>query len=332
MTHVTRRQVLVRTLATGLAAALPVAARSAAADIPPLAKIILGFPAGSAADIACRLFALSMQDKYAKSIVVENKAGAAGRIGVSDLMSAPADGNTLLLTPTSVLTLYPHIYKSLAYDPFTDLLPLTRAATTTFALCIGAAVPAPVATLTQYLDWCRANPKLASFGSPGAGSSPHFLGAMLARFSGAPMFHVPYKGTSAAITDLLAQQVSAVVVSPGNVKQYLDGRKVRILAVTSPTRWALLPAIPTMTEMGFPQATNTEAFAFYMRKGTAPERVERAVSALRAAAAEPDMVSKLRDYDMKVETTTPAELTALMHRDDAHWKEVVKTIGFSPLD
>ncbi|MES2610113.1 MAG: tripartite tricarboxylate transporter substrate-binding protein [Pseudomonadota bacterium] len=330
--HRQRRLWLKAGWASSMAGALPLGVHGAAPEIPASARIVLGFPAGSAADMACRLFAQALQGRYARAVIVDNKAGAAGRIGVADLMGTPANGGTLLLTPTSVLTLYPHIYKNLAYDPFADLLPVTRAATTTFALCVGPLVPASVKTLAQYLDWCRANPGSASFGSPGAGSSPHFLGAMLARYSGVPLLHVPYKGTAVAINDLLAQQVSSVVVSPGNVKQYIPAKGVRILAVTSPTRWDLLPAVPTMTELGFPQATNTEPYAFFMRKGTRPELVERATAALRAAASEPTLAQRLADYDMKVETSTPAELTALLRRDHARWQEVVRTVGFSPMD
>ncbi len=329
---ITRRQWMMAGAAGALAGAVPLAGHGAAAELPATARIVLGFPAGSAADVACRLFAMALQGRYAKAVIVENKAGAAGRIGVSDLMGAPADGGTLLLTPTSVLTLYPQIYKNLAYDPFVDLVPVNRAATTTFALCAGPMVPASVKTLPQYLNWCRANPGSASFGSPGAGSSPHFLGAMLARYSGVPLLHVPYKGTSVAINDLLAQQVSSVMVSPGNVKQYVPDKGVRILAVTSPTRWGLLPGVPTMTELGFPQVTNTEGYAFFMRKGTRPELVDRATAALRAAASEPALAHKLGEYDMKVESSTPSELAALVRRDHARWQEVVRTVAFSPMD
>jgi len=296
------------------------------------ARIVLGFPAGSSADVACRLFAQGLQGHYAHSVIVENKAGAAGRIGVAELMNAPADGGTLLLTPTSVLTLYPSIYKRLTYNPETDLLPLTRAATTTFALCVGPAVPEAVGTLPQFLTWCRQNPKLAAYGSPGAGSSPHFLGAMLARQADVAMVHVPYKGTSAAVNDLLGGQVPAVMVSPGNVKAHVATRRVRVLAVTSAQRWPMLASVPTMAELGFGQATNSEAFAFFARKGTPPDTVDRLASALRAVARHPDVIAKLAEHDLLVESNSPAELMALLQQDRARWQSVVRTVGFTPED
>lgn len=318
----------------GIASTLAQAGLARAQAPEPLgsARIVLGFPAGSSADVACRLFAQGLQGTYARSVIVENKAGAAGRIGVAELMNAPADGSTLLLTPTSVLTLYPSIYKRLAYQPETDLLPLTRAATTTFSLCVGPAVPDAVRTLPQFLDWCRQNPKLAAYGSPGAGSSPHFLGAMLARQAGVAMVHVPYKGTSAAVSDLLGGQVPAVLVSPGNVKAHVAARRVRVLAVTSAQRWPMLASVPTMSELGFGQATNSEAFAFFARKGTPQNTLDRLSSALRAVARQPEVVAKLAEHDLLVESNSPAELTAMLQQDRARWQSVVQTVGFTPED
>ncbi|MBI2725793.1 MAG: twin-arginine translocation pathway signal protein [Polaromonas sp.] len=294
------------------------------------ARIVLGFPAGSGGDLACRVFAERLKGKYADNVIVENKPGAAGRIGLEAVRGAPADGSSLLLTPTSVLTLYPHIYKSLSYDPFKDLVPVSRGVTVTFALVVGPMVPATVKDLPQFLAWCRANPGQASFGSPGEGSSPHFLGATLARSAGVPLNHVPYKGTSAALTDVVGGQVAAVMISPGNAAPFVKAGKLRILAVTSPKRWELLPQIPTMAEQGYPRVTNVEQFSFFMRAGTDQEIVERASSAIRAAAALPEVIKTLAELDMRAEGSRPQELAQTLRSDYAQWKEIVKTVGFTP--
>ena len=328
MNLIKRRQVLALG-ALGVLAGMPTARAQA---MLRQARIVLGFPAGSGGDVACRVFAEKMKGSYAANVIVENKPGAAGRIGLDQVRLAPADGSSLLLTPTSVLTLYPHIYKTLSYDPFKDLLPVSRGVTVTFSLAVGPMVPASVKDLAQFLEWCRANPAKANFGSPGEGSSPHFLGATLARASGAPFNHVPYKGTSAAMNDVVSGQIAAVMVSPGNATPFVKTGQLRILAVTSPRRWDLLPEVPTMAELGFPKVTNVEQFAFFMRSGTDPELVERASTAIRTAAALPEVVKTLGDLDMKAEGSAPQELAATLRADFERWKEVVKTVGFTPQD
>lgn len=296
------------------------------------ARIVLGFPAGSGGDVACRVFAERLKGRYADNVIVENKPGAAGRIGLEAIKAAPADGTSLLLTPTSVLTLYPHIYKSLSYDPFKDLVPVSRGVTVTFSLVVGPMVPATVKDLTQFLAWCRANPGRATFGSPGEGSSPHFLGATLARSADVALNHVPYKGTAAAMTDVLGGQIAAVMVSPGNASAYAKTGQLRFLAVTSPRRWELLPDVPTMTELGYPKVTNVEQFSFFMRAGTDPSLVDRASAAIRAAAAMPDVLKTLGDLDMRAEGSRPQELAQAMRTDFEQWREIVKTVGFTPQD
>lgn len=293
------------------------------------ARVVLGFPAGSGGDAACRVFADRMKGNYASNLIVENKPGAGGRLGVEFVKAAPADGATLLLTPISVLALFPHIYKSLSYDPFKDLVPVSRAVTVTFSLAVGPAVPATVKDLPQFLAWCRANPGKANFGSPGEGSSPHFLGATLARLTNVPLNHVPYKGTSAAMTDVVGGQIAAVVVSPGNAAPYVKTGKLRILAVTSPQRWELMPNIPTMAELGFAEVSNVEQFAFFMRSGTPLDLVERASISIRSVAAIPEVVKQLSSMDMKAEGSSPQELAQALRADFKRWGEVVAAVGFT---
>jgi len=332
MSGLKRRDLVAGSLATGLISASGLPRLAHAQTLMRQARIVIGFPAGSGGDVLCRLFAEKMKGIYAQTVIVENKSGAAGRIGVDQVKAAPADGTSLLFTPTSVLTLYPHIYKTLSYDPFVDLIPLSRAATVTFALVVGPLVPPGVRDLWQFLSWCRRNPTQASFGSPGAGSSPHFLGATLAKAASTPLSHVPYRGTSTAVTDVLGGQIAAVMVSPGNVTQYAKTGQLRILAVTSPKRWELLPEVPTMVELGYPQVTNVEQFAFFIRKGTDAAMVERAAAAIRTAASMPDVVKTLAELDMKVEPSRSADLAQSLRNDYERWGEIVKSVGFTPQD
>lgn len=327
MMSINRRQLV----ALGAFGSMASASLSAFSKAPlRQARIVLGFPAGSGGDLACRVFAERMNGNYADNVIVENKPGAAGRLGVEQIRAAPADGSSLLLTPTSVLTLYPHIYKNLRYDPFKDLVPVSRGVTVTFSLVIGPQVPADVKTLPQFFTWCRANPVLANFGSPGEGSSPHFLGITLAKAANVPLKHIPYKGTSSAMTDVVGGQVAAVMVSPGNATPYVKAGKLRILAVTSPRRWALLPEIPTMAELGYPSVTNVETFSFFMRSGTPAELIDLAGASIRAASAMPVVIKTLSDLDMKAEGSSQQELAQSLRADYERWGDIVKNVGFAP--
>lgn len=330
MASINRRQLLALGAFGNLAAGLTASSRAFAQAPLRQARIVLGFPAGSGGDLACRVFAERMKGSYADNVIVENKPGAAGRIGVEQIKAAPADGSSLLLTPTSVLTLYPHIYKTLSYDPFKDLVPVSRGVTVTFSLAIGPLVPTDIKTLPQFFAWCRANPTLANFGSPGEGSSPHFLGITLAKAASIPLRHIPYKGTSAAMIDVVGGQVAAVIVSPGNATPHVKTGQLRILAVTSPRRWELLPDIPTMAELGYPRVTNVETFSFFLRNGTPADIVERASASIRAAAATPSVIKTLGDLDMRAESSRPQELAQVLRADYERWGDIVKSVGFTP--
>ncbi|MGE0801730.1 MAG: tripartite tricarboxylate transporter substrate-binding protein [Lautropia sp.] len=329
MTAAARRRFL-RQAALATAAPWPLAALAA----PQFAqgRLIVGFPAGDPVDIACRSFGERMRDSYATTLIVDNRAGAGGRIGVQEMRNAATDGSAMLLTPASMLALYPHVYKTLPYDPFKDLMPVSRAATFTFCLSVGPMVPATVTDLGGFLAWCRDHPSQANFASPGTGASPHFLGSLLARAAKVELNHVPYKGGSPAVSDMVAGQVASAVTSPAAVLPHVKSGRARMLAVTSPTRWSLVPDVPTMTEAGFPQVTATEWFGFFMRGGAPAAAANRASEAIRAAAAAIEQNGVLAQFAMQAHGSTPAELGELLARDHAHWQSVVKSFGFTPQD
>jgi tripartite-type tricarboxylate transporter receptor subunit TctC len=329
MTRLHRRNFL--RLATA-ASTLPLSLQAWSQALFPQARIVIGFPAGDPADTAGRNFADRMRQSYAPTIIVDNRAGAGGRLGVQEMRNTATDGAAMLLTPASMLSLYPHIYKSLPYDPLKDLVPVSRATTFTFSLTVGPMVPETVKTLAQFFDWCRLNPTQANYASPGAGSSPHFLGATLARVSGVPINHVPYRGGSLAMNDVIGGQIAAAVTTPAAALPHVKSGRARIIAVTSPTRWSLLPEVQTMTEAGFPEVTATEWFGFFMRAGVPAATVDRVSAAIQSAATEIEASGTLATFAMEAKGSTSAELGDLLARDHAHWQEVVKRIGFTPQD
>src|SRR5262249_10503351 len=165
------------------------------------ARIMVGFPAGGPSDVIARLIAEQMK-AYASATIVENRPGAGGRLVMDVLKNSAADGSVMVLTPAVALALYPHVYKSLSYNPQQDFAPVTTISTTSMLIAIGPLVPGTVTTLADFIAWCRSNPNQSSYGSPGAGSPLHFIGVMLSRAANFEYLHVPFQGTAPSIQSL----------------------------------------------------------------------------------------------------------------------------------
>jgi tripartite-type tricarboxylate transporter receptor subunit TctC len=292
-------------------------------------KIITGFAAGGTSDTICRRVATRLSPDYARTAVVENRTGAGGQIAIQYVKGAPADGATLLQTPTSMLTIYPHIYKKLPYDPQTDLTPVSLGCVFDFGFAVGPAVPLGVKTVPEFLAWAKANPLGANFGSPAAGSTPHFVGALLGKSAGIELKHAAYRGTQPAMLDLLGGQISAVSGPIGDITQHLPTGKVRILGVSGAKRSRFAPDVPTLTEQGLKDMAYSEWFAFFLPPKTPQDVVARLNAALKTALASKDVVDGLNGFGLEALSSTPAELSALIKKDTAMWGPIVKSIGFT---
>lgn len=292
-------------------------------------KIITGFAAGGTSDTICRRVAQKLQGDFAKSAVVENKTGAGGQIAVQTVKAAAPDGQTILQTPTSILTIYPHIYKKLAYEPLVDLTPVTLGCIFDFGLAVGPAVPASVKTVPEFLAWAKANPLGANFGSPAAGSTPHFIGALLGKTAGVELKHAAYRGTQPAMLDLLGGNISAVSGPIGDLTQHLPTGKVRILGVSGAKRSRFAPDVPTYEEQGIKDATHSEWFAFFLPAKASPELVSRLNASMKNALAQKDVIEGLNGFGLEALSSTPAELTELIRKDTAKWAPIVKQVGFT---
>ncbi len=253
-----------------------------------LVKIINGFPAGGTADATSRRVGEKlMGSAYTKNAaVVENKPGAGGRIAVESVKSAAPDGSTLLLTPYSCTSVYPHIYSKLSYDPFKDLMPVSIAAVMHHGLAVGPMVPASVKTVKDYVSWAKSNPGQASYGSPAAGSLPHFLGAMLSGFTNTPLQHVPYRGSVPGVADVIAGQIASMFTPSGDFIPNHKAGKLRIIATSGPTRSPFTPDVPTFAEQGFGELTTEEWFGFYASKDTGQRHRQRQRRHQRRAAGQ----------------------------------------------
>ncbi len=329
---VTGRRGLLRLASSSAAVAAFPSPRLASGQSLSQIRVLVGFPAGDPADVACRLFTEQMKGRYAPVVLVDNRSGAGGRIAIEHLKAAPADGATLLFTPAAMLVIYPHVFRSLSYDPIKDLQPVAQATSFPFVVTVGPRVPAPVQTLEQFIEWSKAYPDQASIGSAGPGTSSHFIGVTLARAVGAPLNYAPYRGAAPAVNDLVGGHIAATVTTPAAVVGQAGRGGVRILASSGPSRLGMLPDVPTLAELGYPQVTATEWFGFFMKSGSDPARVQQASEALQMAARSSEVSSGLRTLGLQPDPGGPAELSRTIRSDYDHWAGVVKSIGFEPQD
>ncbi|HEY6511608.1 MAG TPA: Bug family tripartite tricarboxylate transporter substrate binding protein [Burkholderiaceae bacterium] len=324
---VTRRDALTASAATLLAG---VGARAFAQAAPfETVRLITGFPPGGTSDTICRRVASKLAPGYGKSVVVENRAGAGGQIAIQSFKTMAPDGTSLLQTPMSMLGIYPHIYKKLQYDPLNDVVPASLGAVFDFGFAVGPAVPASVRNIPEFLAWCKANPAQANFGSPAAGSVPHFIGVLIGRSAGVDLKHVPYRGTQPAILEMIGGQIQSVSGPVGEFTQHVAAGKIRLLATSGAQRNKFAPNVPTLVEQGLKDMAYNEWFGFYLPAKAAPDVVQRANNALRAALAEREVVEGLELMGLESKSSTPAELAAMLKSDNERWGPVVKAIGFT---
>ena len=293
------------------------------------ARVLCGFPAGGTTDAVSRRVADKLRGAYAKVALVDNKPGAGGRIAIDELRRSPPDGSSLLLTPAGMITLYPHIYRSLSYG-IDDVTPVSTACMVTFAFGVGPQVPESVKNLKDFLAWAKANPTLANYGSPGAGSPPHFIGALLAKDSGVDLRHVPYRGSAPGIQDLLGGQVAGFTSPLGDYLPHLKGGKLRVLATSAAQRTRFTPEVATYAEQGFKDLSITEWYGFFLPPKAAPDVVQRAAAAIRAAVTAPEVVQAFAELGMEAQANTPAEMARAVREENAAWAPVIKKVGFTP--
>jgi tripartite-type tricarboxylate transporter receptor subunit TctC len=265
-------------------------------------------------------------------MIVENRPGAGGRIALDTLRGAEPDGSLLALTPGDQVTLFPHVYQKLSYDPLKDFIPVTTVCTFPFLLAVGPMVPPNVATLAQFIEWCRANPKLATYGSAGVGTRPHFLGVTLARAAGFEFVHLPYKGGAPAMQDLLGGQIPATISVFSNAYPHVQAGSLRALAITGPQRSPLLPSVPTAREAGYPAMEAVEWFGLFVPAKTPTDIVSSLHSSVQLALQTDPVKSGMARQSFEVTTTARNDFVALIKADTQRWGEVVKASGFKPIE
>jgi len=288
-------------------------------------RIIFPYAAGGSGDATARLLADKLQTSLGQTVLVENRTGGAGRIGVNAVKNAAADGSTLLFTPFAAVTIYPFAYRSLDYDPFTDLAPITQVCTFDFALAVRSDFPAK--TPQELVSWLKANPDKAQYGSPGAGALPHFFGLLFGRAAGVEMTHIAYKGTAPALSDLLGGQIPMVSSTVSDFLELHRAGKIRVIATSGEERTTDLPDVPTFKESGI-DIVGSGWYGMFAPARTPPDVVARLNTALVAALAQPDLKARISSFGLKPTGTSPAQLAAIQRADADKWGAIVKASGF----
>ena len=281
---------------------------------------------GSSGDALTRLVAERMQAETGQTVIVENRAGGSGRIALTSVKTAAPDGSMLLLTQMAPMTLFPHVHKTLDYDPVKDFTPIAQVATFTFGLAVNNDVP--VKTPAELLAWLKANPGKATFGGPGAGGLPHFFGLLVGRAAGVEMTFVPYKGTANSLTDLISGQTPMVVGLASDLVQLHKDGKIRVVATGDRERFADLPDVPTFSESGI-DIVGRGWFGVYAPANTPPAIVERLNRSIVGILQSPKVRERVTALGLRPTGTSAAELAEAQKADLDRWEPIIKASGFS---
>lgn len=290
-------------------------------------RIIFPFAAGGSGDALARLLAEHLRTALNQPVIVENRTGAAGRIGVQAVKGAAPDGKTLLLTPVAPMSVYQHVYPALGYDPIADFKPISQVATFDFAVAVGPQVPGK--TVKDLVAWVKANPGQGNYGTPAAGTLPHFFAVSFGQAAGLDLRHVSYRGSAAALTDLVGGQIPIVFTTTADVLEMHKSGRIRVLATSDKQRSPFLADIPTFKEAGY-NIQGSGWYGIFAPAKTPPDMVERLSKAIIAAVQTPEVKARLLAFGMVPTGTSAAELGVIQKADSGLWAPAVKASGFTP--
>lgn len=317
-----RRLAIVAALA---AAAAPAA--FAQAYPSKLITLIVPGPAGGTPDIVARQLAQQLRAELGQMIVVDNRAGASGNIGVQAAARSAPDGYTVLMGFAQTMAINPVAFKKLPYDPVADFVPIARLVEFELGLVAPASVPAK--STAELVTWLKANSAKAAFGSFGNGTPSQFAGEMFKRKAGADAVHVAYKGSAPLITELIGGQVHYGFVVPQVAQPHVKSGKLRMLAVTGTQRSPAMPEVPTMKELGFDEIVAGGWYGLFAPKGTPGDVVDRLSKAVANALNAPELKKILVEQDLKPAYLGGKEFAAFQQAEIARWRDIAKRTNFT---
>jgi tripartite-type tricarboxylate transporter receptor subunit TctC len=309
------------------AAAMPCLAAAQAYPAKPI-HIIVPFPPGGPTDVLGRQVGEALASALSATVVVENKAGAAGNLGVTQVARAAPDGYTLGIVPAGNIAVNPTLYPELPYKA-SELAPVTMLATVDNVLVVNAE-KVPAHTLKELLDLAAKQPGALSYASPGAGSQAHLAGALLELDTGVKLLHVPYRGIAPAVNDLLGGQVSMMFAPFQIALPHIKSGQLRAIGIASLKRSPLLPELPTLAEQGVPKFEAVSWYALMVPAGTPGEIVARLNEVTAQALARREIKDKLVALGMDPAPGTPQELAATIQAESARWSDVIRKQDIKP--
>ena len=314
------RRSLLAAVACALLPAVHAQTQPAAWPAKPI-KVVVNFPPGGAADQIARAVSQPLQEFLKQPVVVENRAGANGNVGGEAVARAPADGYTLLMSSGGMVSVNPHLYPRMSFDPAKDLVPVAAAARVLVFLVTRPSLPPT--SVREFIAYLKANPGKLSYGSPGNGSSPHLAGEMFKGQAGVFALHVPYRGAAPALQDLLAGQID-YAFDPGIGLQQVRAGKLRLLAVGSPQRSSQFPDVPTLDEAGLRGFDADTGFGFYAPAGTPPEVVAQLNAQINRALALPAVKERIAALGGDAVPGSPAEFHQRAAADSQRFGAVIR--------
>jgi tripartite-type tricarboxylate transporter receptor subunit TctC len=316
---------VIRLLALVVSLALAPALALAQAWPSKPVRMIVPFAAGGATDVVARLLAQKLTEMWGQSVIVENKVGAGGNIGGDAVAKAAPDGYTLLMASGAIVT-NPHMYKNMPFDTAKDLVAITNVASGPQVIAVTPDFPAR--DLKELIAYAKANPRRVNYGSAGIGAQTHLVLENFSSAAGIELTHVPYKGESAALTDLMGGQIQLVAANLGAAINLAKEGKIRALAVTSPERSAQLPDVPSASEF-VPGFKSTGWFGLLAPTGTPREVIDKVQRDSARALASEDFRARLTQLGMAPVANTPVEFAAAMREESARWGKVISERGLA---
>jgi tripartite-type tricarboxylate transporter receptor subunit TctC len=320
------RRVLLLSHVLGFAVAVAAAAGAQAQSYPtkPI-RMIVPFAAGGPADTMARLVAQRLSTGLGQSIVVDNRPGAGGTIGARAGAAAEPDGYTLIYGNTAAFVIGPAVYANVGYDPVKQFAPVALVAVSYNILAVDPKLPAD--TVPALIALAKARPGKINFASPGHGTPPHMVGEMFKQRAGIDIVHVPYKGTAAALTDIMAGQVEMTFENPSVVVPLVQGGKLKAVAVTGETRNPQIPSVPTMIESGLADFVSMSFTGLVAPAGTPSAIVKQLNAVLADGLGGDDMKDAMDKLGVVPRPGTPEDFGAFLARETARWRAVAANAG-----
>ncbi|MGB3744736.1 MAG: tripartite tricarboxylate transporter substrate-binding protein [Xanthobacteraceae bacterium] len=321
-----RRRLIFGFAAAAQAAAVPGLAQPASNTLWPTRAIIIvvPFPAGGSADLSARLLAEHLKTAFGQPVVVENKPGAGGNLAAAEVARAPADGHTLFIGTNGTQTINQSLYRQLPYDPVADFAAIGMMWSAPHLAAVNPAVPAQ--SLDAFIAYARAHPGELSYGSSGIGSSTHLFGELFKARTGISMVHVPYRGQGAALEDLIGGRIAAMFPIVPDVIASLRGGQVRALALATNSVSEILPGVPPMPQLGYPDLVASAWVALYAPAKSPAAVIEQLRTELDALLASSAFVERMKQVGIEINRMRPHKFAAFAQQERSRWAKLIGSL------